>query len=76
MNSSLDNECNLLANTSHHMESQPIVESVTKDQIIDSKETSKRKCSETDAYSDLRLNVMSKKPKLSSITPKIQWRNK
>jgi AmiR/NasT family two-component response regulator len=75
-NSSLDNECNLLANTSHHMESQPIVESVTKDQIIDSKETSKRKCSETDAYSDLRLNVMSKKPKLSSITPKIRWRNK
>jgi hypothetical protein len=75
-NSSLENECNLLANTSHHMESQPIVESVTKDQIIDSKETSKRKCSQTDAYSDMRLNVMSKKSKFSSITPKIRWRNK
>jgi hypothetical protein len=53
--------CYVLANTSHHMESQPIVNSVAKDQIIDSKETSKRKCSQIDAYSDMRLNVMSKK---------------
>jgi hypothetical protein len=75
-NSSLENECNLSANTSHHMESQPIIESVTKDQIIDSKETSKQKCSQTDAYSEMRLNVMSKKSKFSSITPKIRWRNK
>ena len=75
-NSSLGNECNVLANTSHHMGSEPIVESVTKDQIIDSKQTSKRKCSQIDAYSDMRLNVISKKAKFSSITPKIRWRNK
>jgi hypothetical protein len=75
-NSSLDNECNLLANSSHHMESQPIVESVTKNQIIDSKETSKRNCSEIDAYSHMRLNVKPKKLKFISIAPKIRWRNK
>jgi hypothetical protein len=35
-NSSLENECNVLVDTSYHKESQLIVESVTKDQIIDS----------------------------------------
>jgi hypothetical protein len=43
------------------MESQQIVKSVAKDQIIDSKETSKRNSSQIDAYSDMRLNVMTKK---------------
>jgi hypothetical protein len=47
------------------MESQQIVKIVAKYQIIDSKQTSKRKYSETDAYSDMRLNVMSKNSKFS-----------
>jgi hypothetical protein len=51
------------------MESEPIVKIVAKRQIIDSKHTSKRKYSETDAYSHMRLNVISKNSKFSSITP-------
>ncbi len=51
------------------MESEPIVKIVAKHQIIDSKQSSKRKYSETDAYSHMRLNVISKNSKFSSITP-------
>jgi len=67
-------EFNQIPTSSHQIKTQPNVETVIKDDIVNKTETLKRKLPETDSFDDMRLNAKSKMSKSSSDTPKIRWR--